>query len=97
MSIPHAPEENLDIRRRRIRYRAWHRGTQEMDIILGNFVDAHIAGFGEQQLDRLERLMDEQDTILLSWIMGRETPPENVDRDLIKQLLKHQNQRSAKR
>ncbi|MBV9585986.1 MAG: succinate dehydrogenase assembly factor 2, partial [Alphaproteobacteria bacterium] len=40
-----------DIRRKRLLYRAWHRGTREADLILGSFAEAHLAGFDAMQLD----------------------------------------------
>jgi len=72
--------EDLSMRRRRLRYRAWHRGTKEMDLVLGPFADAHLEGYGPSELDRLEALMDEEDTDLLKWVMGQE--PVKVDRVL---------------
>ncbi|NMA96942.1 MAG: succinate dehydrogenase assembly factor 2, partial [Phyllobacteriaceae bacterium] len=53
--------EDIAIRRKRLRYRAWHRGTKEMDLILGPFADAHVESYGAAELDRLEALMDEED------------------------------------
>lgn len=81
-------------RRKRMRYRAWHRGTQEMDLILGHFADAKLEGYNVSELDRLEKLMDEQDTDLLSWILGQVPAPEGVDGDLIAQLVEFQKERS---
>jgi antitoxin CptB len=72
--------EDIAIRRKRLRYRAWHRGTKEMDLILGPFADAHLERYGVAELDRLEALMDEEDPPLLTWVMGQAEPPEHVDR-----------------
>jgi antitoxin CptB len=72
--------EDIAIRRKRLRYRAWHRGTKEMDLILGPFADAHVESYGVAELDRLEALMDEEDPPLLTWVMGQAEPPEHVDR-----------------
>ena len=81
-------------RRKRMRYRAWHRGTQEMDLILGHFADAKLEEYNVGELDRLEKLMDEQDTDLLSWILGQVPVPEGVDGELIAQLVEFQKERS---
>ena len=75
--------EDIAIRRRRLRYRAWHRGTKEMDLVLGPFADAHLDGYGAPELDRLEALMDEEDTDLLKWVMGQEPVPADADADLL--------------
>ena len=72
--------EDIAIRRKRLRYRAWHRGTKEMDLILGPFADANVEHYGTAELDRLEKLMDEEDPPLLKWVMGQEEPPDHVDR-----------------
>ncbi|MCF1742578.1 succinate dehydrogenase assembly factor 2 [Paradevosia shaoguanensis] len=83
------------MRRRRMRYRAWHRGTREMDLILGPYADAHIEGLGEAELDRLEVLMNEEDTDLLMWIMGQEPPRADVDAELLAVLAAFNDKRLA--
>jgi antitoxin CptB len=75
--------EDIAIRRKRLRYRAWHRGTKEMDLILGPFADAHVEHYDTAQLDSLEALMDEEDPPLLTWVMGQAEPPAHVDRDFL--------------
>ena len=75
------------MRRRRLRYRAWHRGTKEMDLVLGPFADAHLEGYGPPELDRLETLMDEEDTDLLKWVMGQEPVPQNIDAALLDTII----------
>lgn len=90
----HASNHDLATRRRRARYRAWHRGTQEMDIILGHFADAHVPHYGEAELARLETLMDELDTDLLKWVMGRTPPPAHVDAALVRQLTEFHTRRT---
>ena len=72
--------EEIAIRRKRLRYRAWHRGTKEMDLILGPFADANVDAYGVAELDRLEALMNEEYPPLLKWVMRQEEPPAHVDR-----------------
>jgi antitoxin CptB len=79
--------EDLSMRRRRLRYRAWHRGTKEMDLVLGPFCDAHLDAYGTPELDRLETLMDEEDTDLLKWVTGQEPVPPDADTDLLKTII----------
>lgn len=83
MGVEMAAGEDISIRRKRLRYRAWHRGTKEMDLILGPFADANVEAYGQAELDRLEALMNEEDPPLLKWVMGQEEPPANVDRDFL--------------
>ncbi|WP_297112500.1 succinate dehydrogenase assembly factor 2 [uncultured Devosia sp.] len=79
--------EDIAIRRKRLRYRAWHRGTKEMDLILGPFADANVDGFGPDELDRLETLMNEEDPPLLKWVMRQEEPPAHVDAEFLAMVI----------
>ena len=79
--------DETDVRRRRLRYRAWHRGTKEMDLVLGPYADAHAASLDADGLARLEALMEEADTDLLKWVMGQETPPAAIDTELLGRLI----------
>ncbi|RUT32855.1 succinate dehydrogenase assembly factor 2 [Arsenicitalea aurantiaca] len=79
--------EDILMRRKRLRYRAWHRGTQEMDLILGPYVDAHLDRLDGAALDRLEAFIAEEDVLLLKWVMGQEPPPPSADSELIAELV----------
>jgi len=87
MGVQMAAGEDIAIRRKRLRYRAWHRGTKEMDLILGPFADANVENYGQAELDRLEALMNEEDPPLLKWVMRQEEPPEHVDRVFLDRLI----------
>jgi len=65
----------LDVRRRRLLYRATHRGTFENDLLLGGFVQKHIATLPEADLAGLEALLDIPDNQLADWLTGREPIP----------------------
>ncbi|WP_419731253.1 succinate dehydrogenase assembly factor 2 [Lichenicola sp.] len=68
----------LDPRRRRILFRATHRGTHETDVLIGGFVTPRIAGFSDAELDAIEELMELPDVDLADWLMGRlPIPPES--------------------
>jgi antitoxin CptB len=51
----------LDERRKRLLFRCWHRGTREMDLILGRFADAEIANLTDDELDQFEHLIEVPD------------------------------------
>jgi antitoxin CptB len=71
--------DGLDIRRKRLLFRCWHRGTREMDLILGRFADAEIAGLTGAELDELERLIELPDPDLYAALTGdRPIAPEHV-------------------
>lgn len=77
---------DLDPRRRKILFRAWHRGMRENDLIMGGFADAHIAMLTEAELDAFERLIEVLDRDLLSWITGEAEVPENYDTEVFRRL-----------
>ena len=60
-----------DPRRRRILFRATHRGTQETDRLVGGYVSARLLSFTESELDAVEAMMDLPDVDLADWLMGR--------------------------
>src|SRR5437763_9352880 len=83
-----APQTSpLDIRRKRLLFRSWHRGTREADLILGSFAEAHLAQFADPQLDRLEALLEIPDAELFDWINGRAAPPPEHAHDVTRLLL----------
>ncbi len=87
MAPEKAAGEELSMRLRRLRYRAWHRGTREMDLILGPYADARLPVMGPAELDRFEALLEKMDTDLLDWLTGSVPTPPDADRDLLADLL----------
>jgi antitoxin CptB len=85
-----------EIRRKRLLFRSWHRGTRESDLILGRFVDTHLAGFDEGQLDHYEALLDCADADIFDWVSGRTAPPPEHDHDVTRLLLAYSNAHSGK-
>jgi len=78
--------EDLDVRRRRLRFRAWHRGTREMDLLLGRFADAEIARLDEPDIGAFEALMDVRDHDLYGWITRAAETPALYDTPLLRRL-----------
>jgi antitoxin CptB len=76
----------LDARRRRILFRAWRRGLREMDLVMGQFADAHLPEMSEAELDEFELLLDAPDPAMLAWITGEEPTPANYDTPLFARL-----------
>jgi antitoxin CptB len=69
----------LDDRRKRLLFRCWHRGTREMDLILGRFADSEIANLGDDELRELERLIEVPDPDLYAALTGdRPIAPEHA-------------------
>jgi antitoxin CptB len=78
--------EGLDERRRRLLFRAWHRGTREMDLIMGPFADAMIATLSDDELDDFERLSEVPEPDLYAWITGERPVAPEHDTDLFRRL-----------
>ena len=62
---------NKEILKKQIIYRSSHRGTKEMDLLLGNFVKQNIDKFTNSELRDLEKLMEIEDEILQKWYFGK--------------------------
>lgn len=72
-----APE--TETRRKRLLWRATHRGIKEMDLILGGFVVQHLDAFSEPEIADLERIMEIPDQDMLSWATKQaDVPPEHA-------------------
>jgi antitoxin CptB len=78
--------EGLDARRRRLLYRAWHRGVREMDLIVGRFADAQIAALDDSGLDAFERLIEVPNSDLYAWVCGHAEVPPDHDSDVLRRL-----------
>ena len=78
--------DGLDERRRRLLFRAWHRGMREVDLITGPFADAHLGTLTESEIDDLERLMDVPEPELLAWVMGQEPTPQAFDQPVFRRM-----------
>ena len=78
--------EGLDVRRRRLLFRAWHRGMREMDLIMGRFADHVVEGLPDAELTEFERLIDVPDRDLLAWVTGEVDVPETYDTKLFQRL-----------
>jgi antitoxin CptB len=61
---------------KRLRFRAWHRGTREADLLIGGFYDAHSAGWDEAERALFEELLEEQDVDIMAWAIGTAEVPE---------------------
>lgn len=65
-----------DARLKRLRFRAWHRGIREADMLIGGYFDRHHADWSENEIEWFEALLEEQDVDILAWAIGTAEPPE---------------------
>jgi antitoxin CptB len=78
--------DGLDIRRRKLLFRCWHRGMRELDLIMGRFADSAIAELAADDLAELEGLIDVPDPELLAWVTGESEVPAAHDTPLFRRL-----------
>jgi antitoxin CptB len=76
-----------DARRRRLVFRANHRGTHETDLILGGFANRHVAGMSEAELSVFEAILDLPDPDLFDWVTGRCPVPAEHESPLLARLI----------
>ena len=70
----------------RARFRAWHRGTREADLMLGGFFDRHHANWTEADLAWFEALLDEDEVDVMAWALDSAPAPERYRGDLLEAL-----------
>jgi antitoxin CptB len=70
---------NLDDRLKRLRFRAWHRGTKEADLLVGGFFDTHSAYWGEAEIAWFEAMIAEEDVEIMAWAIGTAPPPARYE------------------
>lgn len=75
------------VRRRRLTFRAWHRGMREVDLLLGRFADASVPEMDEENLAAFEALLDLPDPEILSWLTGETKVPSEHDTRFVRQLI----------
>ena len=79
-------DDDLAVRRRKLKFRSWHRGMREMDLIMGRFADACVDAMELEELDEYERLMETPDPELFGWVLAEEPPPSEADSAMLRRL-----------
>ena len=82
-------EETTEKKRKRLIFRSWHRGTKEMDLILGSFAERNVQNFTEAELAQYDELLQLSDPDLYNWVTGKEEPPANLEGDMFEKLKAH--------
>lgn len=90
-------ETEIEIRRKRLKFRAWHRGMQEADLILGRFADAHLWDMSDEELDQFEQVLELMDQDILNWIMKREPLPADQNTPVMQKILTYDSSEAVKR
>ncbi|HEV2567546.1 succinate dehydrogenase assembly factor 2 [Sphingomonas sp.] len=75
-----------ETRLKRLRFRAWHRGTKEADLLVGGFFDRYSNGWNDEQIGWFEALMNEQDVDIMAWAIGSAPVPEQWRGEMMNRL-----------
>lgn len=81
--------EELDNRRKRLIFRSWHRGTREMDLLMGTFAQNHVPDMDTAALDQYEEILHTPDPDVYDWVSGQKPVPANVMTPVLERLIKH--------
>jgi len=76
-------DETREVRVKRLLFRARHRGTQELDLIIGRFARRYLAEMSDSQIDLFEELIEASEPALFDWITGREPVPPAYDTEIM--------------
>jgi antitoxin CptB len=79
---------NREDRQKRLKFRAWHRGTKEADLMIGGFFDAHSASWSDADMDWFESFLEEQDVDIMAWALGTLPVPDLWQGPMIDALTK---------
>lgn len=82
------PPLPLDLWRKRLRYRSWHRGCKETDLVLGRYCDTHLETLDEAAMTLFETFLDEDDADIWSWLTGKTPCPKTQYAALLEQMRK---------
>lgn len=78
---------NLSVRKKRLHFRAWQRGTREMDLVLGRFVDAQLHLLTDDEVEALEHLMEAPDPEIYLWVAGGADVPMEFDTPIFRKMV----------
>ena len=81
--------ETIENKRRRLIFRSDHRGTKEMDLVMGTFALKYVPTFSEDELAQYDEILNESDPDLYNWVTGMEDAPVDKMNGVMEKLLKH--------
>ena len=64
-----------ETRLKRLRFRAWHRGTKEADFLIGGFFERHHGSWNDEEVALFEALLEADEVDVMAWALGKKTPP----------------------
>ena len=80
-------EKNTEIIRKKILFRSWHRGTKEMDLVLGTYADNNLSNMSYDELVHFQSFLNLSDPDLYKWLISEEKAFPEEFRDLIEDII----------
>ncbi|MFL2844318.1 MAG: succinate dehydrogenase assembly factor 2 [Alphaproteobacteria bacterium] len=80
-------EKNTEIIRKKILFRSWHRGTKEMDLVLGTYADNNLSNMSYDELLHFQSFLNLSDPDLYKWLISEEKAFPEEFRDLIEDII----------
>lgn len=80
--------EDIEVRRRRAAWRAGHRGTKELDLLVGRFAEARLSAMSEVDLLHFERFLEGSDPEIQAWLLGPVREPAQEFADVVAEIRK---------
>ena len=78
---------DLETYKKKIIYKASHRGSKEMDILLGNFINKYIELFNENELNIFDSILDYDDDDIYQWMIGKKDVPTRYENRVFSLLI----------
>jgi len=85
--LPHWTTMDRETRLKRLRFRAWHRGTKEADLMIGGFFDACSGAWNAAEIGWFETFLEEQDVDIMAWAMGVQPVPAHWQGTMMERLM----------
>jgi antitoxin CptB len=79
---------SLDPLRKKLLWRATHRGIKEMDIVVGGFAEAHLASMNQSEINEFQEILEIPDQDLLGWLTRQSEIPADQSSPLLRRMLR---------
>jgi antitoxin CptB len=87
---------DIEVRRRKARFRAQRRGFREVDLVFSAFAEAHLETLNVNELAQFEALLQVTDWQFYAWFMGHEPAPSEHDHAVFARLCAYRENLRAK-
>lgn len=79
-------KDQLEDYKKKLIFRAWHRGTREADLLIGSFAKEFVPAMSEAEVNEFATIMERSDPDIYNWMTGREEPPKELQNSVMERL-----------